>query len=204
MHHIYTNSEADPDARTSPVLRAHPTDAPGLINKFQHLYIWPLLSVMQYLQIFFIEPIYLATGAKQKDVVHVNTENTSTTKKGTYLDLADILPPLPEELKKERLDSLFLRFLFLLRFVILPIVYVPEWNTVLCICTYISVASLMLGPLFLVAHNFPGVKFCSNNADDEDISFMASQVESACNWGGWIGIQLTGGLSCEYLFYTYF
>ena len=29
LHHIYTNSEADPDARTSPVLRAHPTDAPG-------------------------------------------------------------------------------------------------------------------------------------------------------------------------------
>ena len=91
-----------------------------------------------------------------------------------------------------------------LRFVILPIVYVPEWNIVLCICTYISVASMMLGPLFLVAHNFPGVKFRSNNADDEDISFMASQVESACNWGGWIGIQLTGGLSCEYIFYTYF
>ena len=199
-HHRHTNSEDDPDARTSPVLRAHPTDAPRLINKFQHVYVWPLFAVQQFFQIFIAEPIYLTTEKKQNDMVQGDTEHTVSNKTDC---LADVLPPLPDTIKNDRIASLFMRFLFYLRFMILPIVYAPEWNTVLCIGTSILVASMLLGPLFIVAHNFLGVKFHSNATDDERISFLASQVETSCNWGGWLGIQLTGGLSCKYLFNTF-
>lgn len=201
LHHIHTNAEADPDARQSPVLRAHPTDEPGIINKFQHLYIWPLFALQHFSQAFLKEPIYLCTETKHQHIVHGNTEDTGSNKKDSR---ANVTRPLPDATKKDRLASLFFKCLYYLRFVILPILYAPEYNTVLCICTSVAVGTLLPGPFFIVSHNFPGVKFYSKNTDDERISFMASQVETASNWGGWLGIQLTGGLNCKYFFYTLF
>ena len=104
-----------------------------------------------------------------------------------------------EATKKERILSLFLRALFYLRFIILPLVFVPEWNTALCIYVSIAAASLHLGGLFILSHNFTDVKFHPSNGDDKSLSYMAAQVETSCNWGDWLAIQMCGGLNCKYL-----
>ena len=192
FHHVTPNTEADPDARQSPVLRVHPKDAQSPINKFQHLYIWPLLTLLHFSQGFLSEPIYLATGTNQNDMVNRNAYGNG------------YLPPLPDSVKKYRLASIFFRFLYYLRFLILPMVYAPEINTVLCIFISTFVTSMVTGPLMIISHNFTGAKFHSNSNEYKPISFMAIQVETACNWGGWLGIQLSGGLNCKYMFYTFF
>ena len=78
-------------------------------------------------------------------------------------------------------------------------------NLILCsvfLCPRLLLQWLQ-GPLGIVSHNFTGAKFHSNSNEYKPISFMAIQVETACNWGGWLGIQLSGGLNCKYMFYIF-
>ena len=182
LHHIHTNTEADPDVRAKPVLRVHPKDEPDLINRFQHLYIWPILSFFG-LRIILLEPFDLATGIfgneDQSQVGNTDHRFAAAT-------------------KRERMFSLFLRALFYLRFIVLPLIFVPEWNTLLCIYATTAAGSFYLGGLFILSHNFPEVKFHPSNGDDKNLSFMAAQVETSCNWGSWFAIQMCGGLNCKY------
>jgi len=181
LHHIHTNTEADPDIRSKPLLRVHPKDEPDKINQFQHLYIWPILSLLG-VRIIFVEPIDLATGVFGYE---------------DKRQVGDTEHRFSEATKTDRHIALLLRALFYLRFIILPLIFVPEWNTVLCIYAAIASGSLYLGGLFILSHNFPDVKFHPSNGDDKSISFMAAQVETSCNWGDWLAIQLCGGLNYQ-------
>jgi fatty acid desaturase len=184
LHHIHTNTEADPDIRAKPLLRIHPKDEPDQIHQFQHLYIWPILSLLVF-RIIVLEPIDLATGNMfgYKDKRQVG----------------DMEHRFAEATQADRHISLLLRSFFYLRFIILPLMFVPEWNTALCIYASIATTSLYAGVLFIVSHNFTDVEFHPSNGDDKRISFMAAQVETSCNWGDWVAIQLCGGLNCEFI-----
>ena len=182
LHHIHTNTEADPDVRAKPVLRVHPKDEPDLINRFQHLYIWPILSLFG-LRIILLEPFDLATG------IFGNEDRSQVGNTDHRFAAAT---------KNERIFSLFLRALFYIRFIVLPMVFIPEWNTAYCIYATIASGSFYLGGLFILSHNFTDVKFHPSNGDNENLSFMAAQVETSSNWGDWFAIQMCGGLNCKY------
>ena len=185
LHHIHTNTEADPDIRAKPLLRIHPKDEPDQINQFQHLYVWPILSLLG-VRIIFLEPIDLATGMFGYE---------------DKRQVGDMEHRFAEATKADRHLALLLRAFFYLRFIVLPLMFIPEWNTALCIYASIASGSLYLGALFILSHNFPGVKFHPSNGDDKSISFMAAQVETSCNWGDWLAVQLCGGLNCECTYY---
>ena len=187
LHHLHSNTEADPDVNFKPLLRAHPRDKPNPMNKLQYLYIWPLLA-LYHLKSLLVEPLDLITG--------LNFMSGNHDKK----NVGNIHYGFTNQSKRERLISLCFRPLFFLRFIILPLLYAPQMETLICILTTITVGSLQLGLIFVVSHNFEGVKFNKGNGDDgHDISFLSTQVETSSNWGGWIACQLFGGTNCEYI-----
>jgi len=181
LHHIHTNTEGDPDIRAKPLLRIHPKDEPDSMNRFQHLYIWPVLSLLG-VRIILLEPFDLLTGAFG--------ENDSSKVGDTEQRFANAT-------KQDRQIALFLRALFYLRFIILPIIFNPEWNTALCIYVAIAAGSFYLGALFIVSHNFNDVKHHISNGNDARQSFMGTQVETSCNWGGTLAVYLCGGLNYQ-------
>ena len=183
LHHIHTNTEADPDVIIRPILRIHPKQQPNQINYYQHLYVWPLIANM-ILGNILVEPF---------DLVFGTFKNEQKGKTG------NIDYRFPESTKQERMLSLILRVPFYLRFIILPLVAAPELNTVLCMYAYVAAGSLFLGSIFLLSHNYSNVKFHPGNGDNQNISFLELQVETSSNWGGWFALQLCGGLNCKCL-----
>jgi fatty acid desaturase len=175
LHHLHTKGEDDPDARYNPYFRIHPKDKPNIINHLQHLYMWPLFFLIQFRNNI-IEPFELVFGYGDGNADH----------------------RFAEETKRERHFSLILKALFYLRFIILPLTFMPEWNTALCIAVPIAVFSVYTGFLAIISHNTIDTKLYPGNGYDEK-SFMASQVEGSCNWGGWLAVYFVGGINCEYI-----
>ena len=176
LHHLHTNAEDDPDVRQNPYLRLHPKDERNIINRLQHFYIWPLLALIRFRGML-SETLELAFGYGNENADHQFSEAT----------------------KIARHFSIFLKALYFLRFIILPLVFVPEWNTALCIAVSIAVQSFYYGCIAVLSHNTIDVKLYPSNGYDEN-SFMASQVEGSSNWGGgdWFFLCFSGGLNCEY------
>jgi fatty acid desaturase (delta-4 desaturase) len=71
----------------------------------------------------------------------------------------------------------------------------PSWNTVAMMAVWYMAGGLYLAFFFVISHNFQGVK--KEGINSAAGCFVRNQVETSSNVGGWLLVQLNGGLNYQ-------
>jgi fatty acid desaturase (delta-4 desaturase) len=169
MHHAYTNMDmADPDATTD-IIRLHTETRHRPWHRWQGIYTWILLPLLP-LNWHFKEIWDLYT------MRHMGRRISLIACNEAHL-------------------GIILRFLFLVRFYVVPLYLYPSCHTVACICTCLAVGGGYLGINFIISHNFEGVKHMNKNYGQKDWS--VTQIETSSTVGGRLLGFFHGGLNYQ-------
>ena len=171
QHHINTNDvNLDPDIRGSGILRLNP--------------LRPLMGyqVVQHIYVFFLITIFGAVMIGSSFVHVVSGENMSN---------------MSSMLKKERLLDSLSFFLFVFRWIVIPLSQKASVYTILQITPMLIVGGYYLAFFFLISHNFEGVHMFDNTRNSGKSSFLWDQVTSSSNVGGSWLCFLNGGLNYQ-------
>jgi fatty acid desaturase (delta-4 desaturase) len=171
LHHAYTNNyEEDPDITTD-IIRLHKYVKWNKIYVFQKIYIWFLLSLL---------PINWHI-LEIKDLYSMKHMGENISKMAT----------------NESRVGLLLRFMFIIRFYIIPIYLHPSIFTILNILLTLVVGGLYLGLNFIISHNFEGVKkiIYENTSYRKDWALL--QAETSSTVGGRVLGFFHGGLNYQ-------
>jgi fatty acid desaturase len=88
-------------------------------------------------------------------------------------------------------DSIIYKILYLLK-IISPLIFNYNTNTILGIILLLCIQGFIFGALFIINHNFVGVK-----KGEKIDCWYKYQVENSCSYGGKIACFLTGGLNYQ-------
>lgn len=168
LHHAYTNVyDKDPDITTD-IIRLHKYVKWYDIYKLQQIYVWPLLSLLP-LNWHFKEIL---------DLINMNHMNEKISSVAIY----------------EAYIGLILRFMFIIRFYVIPIYIYPSIYTFLNIFITLMVGGLYLGINFIISHNFDGV---AKDASKDKVDWAVSQIETSSTVGGRVLGYFHGGLNYQ-------
>lgn len=173
LHHAYTNVyNKDPDITTD-IIRLHTSIKWYNIYKLQKIYVWPLLSLLPFNWHFkeILDLFYMK---------HMGEQISSMARYESYI-------------------GLMLRFMFLIRFYVIPLYIYPSLHTFLNILLTLTVGGFYLGINFIISHNFEGVKYGTNDKIDKinKIDWAISQIETSSTVGGRILGYFHGGLNYQ-------
>ena len=179
LHHAYTNIyDKDPDITTD-VIRLHKSVKWYNIYKLQQIYLWPLLSLLPFNWHF-------------KEILDLLSMNHMGEK-------------ISQMAKYESYIGLMLRFMFLMRFYVIPLYLYPSLYTFLNILLTLTVGGFYLGINFIISHNFEGVKNYDDNgngngnanANANANDWAISQIETSSTVGGRLLGYFHGGLNYQ-------
>ena len=167
LHHAYTNLEGlDPDTTTD-IIRVHVATLKKKVHKFQQFYIWFLLPLL---------PI-----------------------KWHFNELCDLINmhhmgfPISNMARKEAYLGIFMRFLFYIRFYVIPLYLHPSIHTLLCIFYSLAIGGFYLGVNFIISHNFVNVENVVNTERD----WAFTQLLTSSSVGGRLLGFFHGGLNYQ-------
>lgn len=171
QHHTETNDvHHDPDLMGSDFLRLNPL-APMLKHQLgQHIYAFLLIAL------FGIDIIY---------------ETLNNTIKGFHKI------PMSNMVKSNRIFEAATSFLFLFRWIALPLYQTPHYSTFLNVVPMFVVAGYYLAFFFIISHNFVGVHMFDKSSADVTTSFLWKQAASSSNVGGSLLCFMNGGLNYQ-------
>jgi fatty acid desaturase (delta-4 desaturase) len=105
---------------------------------------------------------------------------------------------MSKHVDKYRTFEAFLSFLFMIRWVALPLYQVPSLYTLLHILPMAVVGGYYLAFFFIISHNYVGVHMFNNDAGSHKYdSFLYRQVTSSSNVGGAWLCFINGGLNYQ-------
>jgi linoleoyl-CoA desaturase len=99
--------------------------------------------------------------------------------------------------KYESYIGLMLRFMFLMRFYVIPLYLYPSLYTFLNILLTLTVGGFYLGINFIISHNFEGVKNYDDNGNGNANDWAISQIETSSTVGGRLLGYFHGGLNYQ-------
>ena len=171
QHHTETNDvNHDPDLMGSDFLRLNPLK-PMLKHQLgQHIYAFALLAL------FGIDIIY---------------ETFVNTIKGFHKI------PMSSMVKTNRIFEASTSILFLVRWVVLPILQQPHYSTMLNVIPMFMVGGYYLAFFFIISHNFLGVHMFDKASTNSTDSFLWKQAASSSNVGGSFLCFVNGGLNYQ-------
>lgn len=116
--------------------------------------------------------------------------------------------PMSKQVDKYRPMEAILSFLFTIRWVILPLLLAPSFNTLLHILPLPIIGGYYLAFFFIISHNFEGVHMfhkhsttdataSKSNSGPNVESFLYRQVTSSSNVGGSWLCFINGGLNYQ-------
>lgn len=172
QHHIHPNDvENDPDIVGNPLLRFNPVKSLEKHQMFQHIYLFVLLALFGFTYI--------------GDTLVHNLEGFHKTK-------------FSKLLTSNRIFEEGTSVLFILRWIVLPLVQTRSMAVLLQIAPLFLVGGYYLSFFFVISHNFDGVHlFEPDFAKKVDQSFLHKQVLTAANVGGAWLCFLNGGLNYQ-------
>ena len=165
LHHAYTNEKnKDPDVTTN-IIRLNKDNTYHYYHAFQYIYIWFLFPLLPIKWHFF--EIYDLFKMK-----HCNY-------------------PISKLKQNEAYFGLILRFLFIIRFYIIPFYYYPSLYHILCKAICLAIGGFHLGINFIISHNFVNVKHTNKD------NWLHQQIESSSSVGNRILAYFHGGLNYQ-------
>lgn len=175
LHHLHTNdAQLDPDIDGQGIVRLNPADKRHFWHAMQHIVV-PVGEAMFAWKILFLDFLEQLTWKFGGHAI-------SELARAPYY-WAGVL----------------LKFLFYLRFIIVPLYYTPTLHTAACIATTTMTTSLYLAFFFAISHNFEGVAFVGEEVDGlaRDANFMKRQAETSSNVCGPMLAVVNGGLNYQ-------
>jgi len=170
LHHAYTNTiDNDPDFSIE-IIRLHRYMKILPFHQWQSTYIWFLLPLLPFSWHF--KEIY--------DLLSM-----------THCDVK-----ISKMAKSEMFFSLLLRFLFILRFYIIPFYFYPSINTIFYMTITLLTGGLYLGVNFIISHIFEGVKY-HHIENKNKIDWCILQIETSSSVGGRLLGFFHGGLNYQ-------
>jgi len=193
-HHPYTNDIIlDGDAVSAqPALLFHDytkdsraeAPNPGWWHQFQHLYMHVILA--------FYGPSITLNFGYMRNLRHNDKVPDKLFEQNGFFE-------------KSRPLAWFLRFFYFVRVALLPW-YISAVPLVIGTFLVSTVCGAVLTLLFVVSHNFEGserapskdhVKSKGEGSEPVKADWYKAQVETACTYGGWTAMVLTGGLNLQ-------
>jgi len=168
QHHIYCNDmDRDPDMEGNQIIKLNPRALHVNHYMYQHIY--------------FLGALALFGFSVVKDTI-VSVAN------GVYFT------PISPYLEKYRQTEQFLSYLFVIRWMFVPIYQVPTISTIMNVMVLYVVSGYYLSFFFLLSHNFVGSQHFTASSKE---SFLRQQVLSSSNVGGTILCWFNGGLNYQ-------
>lgn len=169
LHHAYTNLDgSDPDATTD-IIRLHQDTNWCQLHRWQGIYTWFLLPLLPLSWHF-------------KEI-------------GDLWNMEHMGRKISQQANLEASIGIILRFMFLLRFYVIPLYLYPSLHTLSCILTGLAIGGMYLGVNFIISHNFEGVKHINNRYQQRD--WCLTQVETSSSVGGRLLAYFHGGLNYQ-------
>ena len=170
LHHAYTNmNNKDPDTTTD-IIRLHKQTEWKYKYYFQAIYVWFLLPLLPFSWHF----------KELFDLYNMHHTNVR----------------ISHMAYKEAILGIILRFIFLIRFYIIPLYLFPYLHTLLCIFITLMTGGMYLGVNFIISHNFENVKHITNNDKEKD-DWCITQIETSSSVGGRLLGYFHGGLNYQ-------
>lgn len=168
QHHMFCNDTTrDPDMEGSILIKFNPNSPDKPQYLYQHIYFLGVIS------------LYGITVVKDSIVSLWN---------------CIYFTPFSPYLNPYVATELMFSGVFVVRWIILPIYFVPTMNTILSIFVLYAVAGYYLSFFFLLSHNFAETLHYSTDSKE---SFLYKQVTSSSNVGGKFLCMLNGGLNYQ-------
>lgn len=171
QHHINTNDvKEDPDIEGSSLVRLNPVKRLLHHQRMQHVYVFILLAMFGF-----------------------------TTVVNSFLGLCSGVryTPMSDLVSSYRMSELVWTFLFVGRWVVMPLLTATPLASLLATAPLYMVAGYYLAFFFILSHNYEGVHMYDKSQKPQGSSFLRNQVLSSSNVGGSWLCWLNGGLNYQ-------